>query len=102
MTNQYTASLLLILIPGLSVNHSVNRPSCVYYQPSSFDFSDRDILKEDEAGMDLINSYVGRHPFSTVAGDNDQGRRARLHGRSPEEIDVLELQRKYASFPYLE
>ncbi len=56
---------------------------------------------EEEAGMDLINSFVGRHPFSTVAGDNDQGRRARLYGRSPEEIDVLEQQRKYVQLLYI-
>eukprot|EP00794_Sanderia_malayensis_P000669 gene669-1337_t len=60
---------------------------------------DMDLLADkDTDGMDLINSYVGRHPFSTVAGDNDQSRRARLYGRSPEEIDVLEQQRKYAKW----
>ena len=44
--------------------------------------------------MDLINSFIGRHPFASVAGDNDQGRRTRLHGRTPEEMEALEQQRK--------
>lgn len=58
---------------------------------------DANILQESD-GSDLINSFVGRHPFASVAADNDQGRRARLHGRSPEEMEVLELQRKYAKW----
>lgn len=60
----------------------------------SYLFADANILQESD-GSDLINSFVGRHPFASVAADNDQGRRARLHGRSPEEMEVLELQRKY-------
>lgn len=45
-------------------------------------------------GIDLLNSFVGRHPFSAVAGDLDTNRRARLQGRTQEEMDILEQQRK--------
>lgn len=45
-------------------------------------------------GIDLLNSFVGRHPFSAVAADHDTGRRARLEGRTQEEMDILEQQRK--------
>lgn len=47
------------------------------------------------SGIDLLNSFVGRHPFSKVAADNDQKRRARLQGRTQEEMEVIEHQRKY-------
>lgn len=48
------------------------------------------------SGIDLLNSFVGRHPFSKVAADNDTKRRARLQGRTQEEMEVIEHQRKYA------
>ena len=56
---------------------------------------DAEILEEGESRIDLINSFVGRHPFASVAGDNDQMRRAKLHGRSPDEVEVIEQQRRY-------
>ena len=56
--------------------------------------SDAEILEEGESRVDLINSFVGRHPFASVAGDNDQNRRAKLHGRTTEEMEVLEQQRR--------
>jgi len=59
---------------------------------------DAEILEEGETRIDLINSFVGRHPFASVAGDNDHMRRAKLHGRSPEEIEVIEQQRRYAKW----
>ena len=65
-----------------------------------FPLSDRDILEEDKAGVDLLNSFVGRHPFSSVAGDHDQSRRARMHGRTPEEMEAIEQQRKYENHCY--
>ena len=34
------------------------------------------------SGIHLLNSYVGRHPFSALASDHDAGRRARLEGRT--------------------
>lgn len=49
-------------------------------------------------GIDLLNSFVGRHPFSAVAADHDTGRRARLEGRTQEEMDILEQQRKYSQW----
>eukprot|EP00795_Rhopilema_esculentum_P017523 gene17523-9147_t len=55
---------------------------------------DAEILEEGESRVDLINSFVGRHPFASVAADNDQIRRAKLHGRTPEEMEVLEQQRR--------
>ena len=49
-------------------------------------------------GIDLLNSFVGRHPFSKVAADLDTGRRAKLQGRSQVEQDILEQQRKLEIF----
>ena len=46
-------------------------------------------------GIDLLNSFVGRHPFAKVAANNDTKRKARLQGRSQEEMEYLEHQRKY-------
>lgn len=50
------------------------------------------------SGIDLLNSFVGRHPFAKVAADNDMKRKARLQGRSQEEMDYLEHQRKYSQW----
>ena len=52
-------------------------------------------------GIDLLNSFVGRHPFSAVAADHDTGRRAKLQGRTQEEMEILEQQRKYIYFYYI-
>jgi len=49
-------------------------------------------------GIDLLNSFVGRHPFSAVAGDHDTSRKARLQGRTQEEMEILEQQRKYSQW----
>ncbi|XP_047128491.1 protein GDAP2 homolog isoform X1 [Hydra vulgaris] len=49
-------------------------------------------------GIDLLNSFVGRHPFAKVAADLDTGRRAKLQGRSQVEQDILEQQRKYSQW----
>ena len=46
-------------------------------------------------GIDLLNSFVGRHPFAKVAANNDAKRKARMQGRSQEEMEFLEHQRKY-------
>ena len=43
----------------------------------------------------MLNSFVGRHPFAKVAANNDTKRKARLQGRSQEEMEYIEHQRKW-------
>ena len=57
---------------------------------------DKPLLGED--GIDLLNSFVGRHPFASLAGDHDAGREARLTGRTDEEREIIDRQRRYAKW----